>query len=120
MALANHEIVPGRKLRTGGMKDLFAEKEEIRSDKIQIGQKGKQPAPGPAFMQPNMPIRRPGASGRGGLGQKKGLGYTAPKAVPSSSGSSVDGVNGDHVENTNKKPKSNADFKAMFVKGGQE
>jgi RNA recognition motif-containing protein len=115
LSLENHEIVPGRKLRTGGLKDLFAQKEEIKTDKIQIG-KGKQPAP--AFMQPNVPIRRPGAGGRGGLGQKRGLGYSAGKAAPSVSGSSDSGMNGNHEENS-KKPKSNADFKAMFVKGGQ-
>lgn len=116
LALAGREIAPGRKLRTGGMKDLFAEKDEIRTDRIQTGQ-GKKPAA--AFMQPTAPVRRPGAGGRGGLGKKKGLGYAATKAAASSAGPSSDGVNGTNGEE-NKKPKSNADFKAMFIKGGTE
>lgn len=114
LALENHEIVPGRRLRTGGLKDLFVEKAEIRTDRTQATQGKKTPT---AFIQPSAPVRRPG--GRGGLGQKKGLGYTAPKAVTGSAGSSADtGLNG-HSEET-QKPKSNADFKAMFLSGGMQ
>jgi len=117
LALDNHEIAPGRKLRTGGMKDLFAEKAEIRTDRIQTGQGKKAP---PAFIQPSAPVRRPGPGGRGGLGIKRGLGYSAkPAAAASGSGiATEEAVNGNG--NENKKPKSNADFKAMFVKGGTE
>jgi RNA recognition motif-containing protein len=117
LALENHEIAPGRKLRTGGMKDLFAEKPEIKSDRIQTGQGKKAP---PAFIQPSAPVRRPGPGGRGGLGIKRGLGYSAKPtaAASSSSATSEEGVN--TTGNENKKPKSNADFKAMFVKGGTQ
>jgi hypothetical protein len=118
LALENHEIAPGRKLRTGGMKDLFAEKPEIKSDRIQTGQGKKAP---PAFIQPSAPVRRPGPGGRGGLGIKRGLGYSAKPAAVAASGSSAtseEGVNA--TGNENKKPKSNADFKAMFVKGGTQ
>ncbi|KAE8453990.1 hypothetical protein EG329_007766 [Mollisiaceae sp. DMI_Dod_QoI] len=115
LALENYEIVPGRKLRTGGLKDLFAEKDEVKIDRIQVGQ-GKKAAP--AFIQPTAPVRRPGPGGRGGFGQRRGLGFSAPKATTSSAGPSNDGVNGQHGEN--KKPKSNADFKAMFIKGGTQ
>jgi RNA recognition motif-containing protein len=117
LALDNHEIAPGRKLRTGGMKDLFAEKPEVRTDRIQSGQGKKAPA---AFIQPSAPVRRPGPGGRGGLGIKRGLGFSAkPAAAASGSGGTADeGVNGHG--NESKKPKSNADFKAMFVKGGTE
>ncbi len=46
LALENHEIAPGRKLRTGGMKDIFAQREEIR-DGSQDGQGGRgKKAPG--------------------------------------------------------------------------
>ncbi|KAL2071702.1 hypothetical protein VTL71DRAFT_12937 [Oculimacula yallundae] len=120
LALENHEIVPGRRLRTGGLKDLFAEKDEIRTDRIQVGQ-GKKPAAG--FMQQaSAPVRRPGAGGRGGLGQqKRGLGYSAPKPAPapapSAESNGQDPAGGEGEEK--KKPKSNADFKAMFVSGGK-
>jgi len=115
LALENYEIAPGRKLRTGGMKDLFADKPEIKTDRIQTGQPKKPPA---AFIQPSAPIRRPGPGGRGGLGIKRGLGYSAKPAAAASSlgaakGEAVNG-NGDQ-----KKPKNNADFKAMFVKGSE-
>ena len=117
LALENHEIVPGRRLRTGGLKDLFAEKDEIRTDRIQVGQ-GKKPAAG--FMQqPGAPVRRPGAGGRGGLGQKRGLGYSAPKPANAAGAAEVNG-HGPGGAEENKKPKSNADFKAMFVSGGTQ
>jgi RNA recognition motif-containing protein len=110
LALENHEIVPGRKLRTGGMKDLFGERDEIKTDRIQVGQ-GKKAAA--SFLKPTAPVRRPGVGGRGGLGQKRGLGFS--KAADSSVPSAGTGdVNGDAKEG-NAKPKSNADFKAMFV-----
>jgi RNA recognition motif-containing protein len=114
LCLENYEIAPGRKLRTGGLKDLFAEKGEIKTDRIQVGQ-GKKASN--SLMQPPPPIRRPGAGGRGGLGQRRGLGYSvSSQALDKNTGSSADaGVTG-HV--ATKKPKSNADFKAMFVSGG--
>jgi hypothetical protein len=112
LALDGHEITPGRKLRTGGLKDLLAQKDEVKTDRIQVGQGKNPPA---AFMQLSAPIRRPGPGGRGGLGIKRGLGYSAPKAASSSASNGE--VNG-HSEGT-KKPKSNADFKAMFVSGGE-
>ncbi|CZR60543.1 related to pre-mRNA splicing factor [Phialocephala subalpina] len=118
LGLAGYEIVPGRMLRTGGLRDLFAEKEEVKTDKIQIGGGGKKPAAaaGSGFMQPAPPIRRPGTGSRGGLGQKRGLGFSKASApAPLSAGEGVNGQNGEE-----KKPKSNADFKAMFVRGGTE
>lgn len=116
LGLENHEIAPGRKLRTGGLKDLFAEKDEFRTDRIQTGQ-GRKPNAG--FMQPSAPVRRPGAGGRGGLGVKRGLGFAAPKAAAAATESNgIEDVNGKAEENV--KPKSNADFKAMFVSGGTQ
>lgn len=116
LALENHEIAPGRKLRTGGMKDLFAYKDEIKPDKILIGKdRAKKVAP-TTFMQPGAPVRRPGAGSRGGLGVKRGLGYSAPKPANKDDQGEPNGAS----PGEERKPmKSNADFKAMFVKGGQ-
>ena len=109
LGLANYEIAPGQKLRTGDLKDLFGEKEEIKTDRIDTG--GKKVPKTVGFIQPSAPVRRPGPGGKGGLGTKRGLGYAAPK---SSSSSAVAGTG------EGKTVKTNADFKAMFVKGGKE
>jgi RNA recognition motif-containing protein len=90
-----------------------AGKAEFKTDRIQTGQPKKA---APAFIQPSAPVRRPGPGGRGGLGIKRGLGYSKPAAAASgSSATTREAVNGNGSEN--KKPKSNADFKAMFLKG---
>ena len=60
-----------------------------------------------SYLQPTAPIKRPGPGGKGGLGQKRGLGYTAPKPSSSSAGAGNGG---------GETAKSNADFKAMFLK----
>ncbi|PBP15333.1 hypothetical protein BUE80_DR013931 [Diplocarpon rosae] len=86
------------------------------TDRIQVG-RGKKPAEG--LMQPTAPVRRPGTAGRGGLGQKKGgLGFAAPKT----SGANSTHVNGHAPSESDGKirPKSNADFKAMYVGGGNK
>merc|ERR1711939_315697 len=59
------------------------------------------------------------AGGRGGLGQKRGLGYSAPKPANAAGAAEVNG-HGPGGAEENKKPKSNADFKAMFVSGGTQ
>jgi len=116
LGLENHEIVPGRRLRTGGVKDLFQEKDEVRSDRIQIGAGGKKAAPA-AFIQPSAPVRRPG--GRGGLGVKRGLGFGAGKASAQSAQSNAHPM-GDNTNGTAKEgSKSNDDFKAMINGRGQ-
>lgn len=114
LGLVDHEIIPGRKLRTGGLKDLFQEKGEIRTDRIQIGQCKKSSS---GFVKPIPPIRRPGPGGRGGLGSKRGLGYSAPKAPLKATGAAddADGNTPDNIQ-----PKSNADFRALFVSGGKD
>jgi RNA recognition motif-containing protein len=117
LALENHEIAPGRRLRTGGLKDLYREKDEIKTDRIQVGQGKKLPG---NYIQPTAPVRRPGAGRRGGLGAKRGLGYAAAKAAgPSGSSAGVGGTNGNRSAEENATPKSNADFKAMFLSGGE-
>lgn len=122
LGLEGHEIVPGRRLRTGGMKDLFSQSSEVKSDRIVIGRNGKKEkeksgaaASTSNFMQPSAPVRRPG--GRGGLGQKRGLGFSAAKkAAPDSDAK----VMGSASSEENKTPKTNADFKKMFSSGGKE
>ncbi len=123
LALENYEIIPGRKLRTGRVKDLFQEKGEIRIDRIQTGAgagaKKPPPVTGSGFMQPTMPVRRPGPGIRGGLGAKRGLGYTSSSAKRASGGeehANGNGIVADEIE-MKAQPKSNADFKAMFLKG---
>ena len=112
LGLENYEIAPGRRLRTGGMKDLFREKEEIKTDQIQVGQ-GRKPA-GPFALQPSVPVRRPG--GRGGLGSnKRGLGYSGAKSALPGSSAGAERSNGNNGKrNENATPKSslaNADFR---------
>ncbi|TAQ89377.1 hypothetical protein B7494_g2274 [Chlorociboria aeruginascens] len=114
MGLQNYGIVPGRRLRTGDLKDLFHQKKEIKTDRIQAGSSKKAPA---QFIQPVAPIRRPGPGPRSGLGIKRGLGY-AGKPAASTSASGTNG--GDSNGTENKQPKSNADFKALFISGGQQ
>lgn len=118
LGLENHEIAPGRKLHTGGMKDLLKEKGEIKTDKILVGKENK---PMSGFIQPNAHIRRPGppakAGGKGGLGSKKGLGYSGPKPT---SGPDSGELNGNRTGEESGATKSNADFKAMFLSGGTQ
>jgi RNA recognition motif-containing protein len=119
LGLENYEIAPGRRLRTGGMKDLLGERDEIKTDRVQIGQ-GKK-TQGNYSLPPIAPVRRPGPGGRGGLGTKRGLGYPAAKpADPSGSSAGAGGVQGNGRADGNVAPKSNADFKAMFLNGGKE
>ncbi|RDL37616.1 uncharacterized protein BP5553_05049 [Venustampulla echinocandica] len=117
LGLENHEIVPGRKLRTGNMKDLFGQKGEIRTDKILVG-KGNKKSPA-SFMQPSAPVRRPGPAGRGGLGVKRGLGFAAAKSDTGKADGKAEANGSAHGEG-NKPMKSNSDFKAMFVSGGKQ
>lgn len=123
--------IEGVKIQTGSLADLArftkaAPEEGAPSRQASDKDKGKKvsagsgPATGakPVLMQP-VTVRRP-VLGRGG---KKGLGF-APRtpAVPSSSGSSSAaggipkaGSEESDAQKTESKPKSNAEFKAMFL-----
>ena len=116
LRLEGHEINPGRKLRTGGLKDLFSQKDEIKSDRIQIGQ-GNKKATAANFIQPSAPIRRPGGGrgGRGGLGVKRGLGYSGTKLVASNTADAKSEPSGTE----NKPLKSNDDFRKLMNAGKQ-
>lgn len=131
LALEGHEIIPGRRLRTGDLSDLFGNKEEIRTDRIQIGVGKKASSLQPASalsttgaqLQSAAPIRRPQAArgGRGGLGAKRGLGFPGAARKPASleADGNGNGEAGAKAENGDKgkPPKSNADFKAIFLAG---
>ncbi|KAI1372609.1 hypothetical protein F4677DRAFT_249286 [Hypoxylon crocopeplum] len=116
LALEGYEIVPGRKLRTGTVNELFKEKSEMREDKIVTG-KGKASknnktggSKGSSFMPPPQSIRRP-VLGKGGA--KRGLGFVATKDSENHLPTNTNGTG--HMA----KPKSNADFKAMFINTGK-
>ena len=119
LALEGFEIQPGRTLRVGTVAELFKEKAEIKSDKIGQGKK-KRDAP----LQAAVPIRRPnqpGArrGGRGGLGVKRGgVGLGGARATNDDAGKgALADADADGEESVAQGAKSNADFKAMFLKG---
>ncbi|KAI1002756.1 hypothetical protein K3495_g5445 [Podosphaera aphanis] len=116
LGLENYEILPGRKLRIGSLDDLAAEKGEIRTDKILIGQSKKAAA---AYIQHSAPIRRPTAAKRGGLGQKKNIYPTKLSTITVGASTSDEAANQASHENKEdeKKQKSNADFRALFLRG---
>ncbi|KAL3424409.1 RNA-binding protein [Phlyctema vagabunda] len=113
LGLDGYEITPERKLRIGSFKELKQHPGEYRTDKLPEGPKSKPMSSN--FVQPSAPIRRPKVGGRGGLGQKSGLGFSGAKAASSRAESS-----GNENGTENSKSKSNADFKKMFISGGQE
>ncbi|KAF7505670.1 hypothetical protein GJ744_000519 [Endocarpon pusillum] len=81
LGLEGYEITPGRNLRVGTVPEMLRQEAEKKTDKIQIGKARKDyPGSTQASLQPSGPIRRPGqqAGRRGGLGQKRGLGFVAP------------------------------------------
>ena len=108
LAFEGYEIVPGRRLRVGSVPEMLREKAEIKVDKIQVGKAKKEPKiqNGSVGLQSAGPIKRPGQQGgrRGGLGQKKGLGF--PRSTRSDGSTADDGTLGGG--------KSNDDFRAML------
>ncbi|KXJ92132.1 hypothetical protein Micbo1qcDRAFT_162261 [Microdochium bolleyi] len=107
LALDGLEIVPGRKMQMGTVAELLKTKPEHKTDASQPVNGKHAPATNdkkPAFMQPAQHVRRPVL---GKPGPKRGIGFAAgPKTTqPAASAQSADKV----------KPKSNAEFKAMFL-----
>lgn len=118
LALEGHEIAPERKIRVGTVSEMNQQKAEYRSDRIPVGAAAKITN---AQLQGPAPIRRPGQpgtrrGGKGGLGIKRGgVGLSGSRATKDGEGkdAEMDGT----VEGEEKgKAKSNADFKAMFLK----
>ncbi|KAI9780658.1 MAG: Splicing factor [Geoglossum umbratile] len=122
LALEGVEIAPGRKLMIGSVQELMREKAEYRDGKLV-----------PSRLQKSTHVKRPvqqnsagrgvaGGKRRGGLGFKagvRGVGNTSStgglKETDKDEGSSREKESG-NIEARTGKPKSNADFKAMFLK----
>ncbi|KAK8848945.1 RNA recognition domain-containing protein [Apiospora arundinis] len=105
LQLDGYEIAPGRKLRTGSVEELKRQKGESRvTDKL---------------MAPPQSIRRPGPSTLGGRGPKKALGFVKNTKTTESASASTAAAGAATNGTGPAKPKSNADFKAMFL-GGKE
>ena len=133
LALEGHEIVPDRKIRIGTVSELNQQKADHHSDRIQVGVAAKTTN---AQLQGPTTIRRPGQpgtrrGGKGGLGIKRGgVGLSGPRATNNGGvgkdadlngtgggEKSKDGdVNGTGEGEEKTQAKSNADFKAMFLK----
>lgn len=107
----------GHKLRIGSLEELRHAKAAPRDDKGTRGSKDQKPrevsGSGPKHMMPPPTVRRPGSK-KGG--PKRGLGFVgAKKPTEGGKDSEVGGnPNGKPV------PKSNADFKAMFLASGDK
>lgn len=118
LALEGHEIAPERKIRVGTVNELNQQKAEYRSDRIPVGTAAKTTN---AQLQGPAPIRRPGQpgarrEGKGGLGLKRGgVGLSGSRATNDSEGKEAE-MNGMGEGEEKGKAKSNADFKAMFLK----
>lgn len=107
LGLEGYEISSGRKLRIGTSQELKKMKAEEKTNRLAIGGKKKDQK---AFAAPH--VSRPAQAGarRGGRG---GLGFTRATA-------GTNDTQGGEMDVDRPQAKSNADFKAMFVKGKGE
>lgn len=121
LGLEGHELVSGRKLGIGTVREMLQQKAEVKNDRI--GTSGaKKAEPSSHALQGAMPIRRPTqpnskrGGGKGGLGIKRRgpnvLGLSASAEGGQKEQSSDDMANG-----SDQGPKTNADFKAIFLNG---
>lgn len=111
LGLDGKEITPGRALGVGDTREMLKQQPEKKHDKVG-GQTAKSASTAGPLLN-SMPIRRPvqpGAKrgGRGGLGSAYGARHKSKEAEAS------DENRTSKVEEA--APKSNADFKAMFLK----
>ncbi|MCJ1381882.1 Splicing factor [Xylographa soralifera] len=130
LGLEGVEIAEGRRITVGSVAELMKEKGEVRRDRLPVGQPKKDGET--KVIQSSGVIRRPVQTtgrrdGRGGLGLKKsGGGLGGPRAAgdggttaPATNGDAGPATDGDTVMGATAetgKVKSNADFKAMFLK----
>lgn len=118
LALEGHEIAPERRIRVGTVDEMNQHKAEYRSDRIPVGAAAKTSN---TQLQGPAPIRRPGQpgtrrGGKGGLGIKRGgVGLSGPRARNDGEGKDVE-ISGTGDGEERGKAKSNADFKAIFLK----
>lgn len=123
LGLEGYQLEPNRKLRVGTTTEMFQEKAEFKSNRIG-GLKKKE---NPSALQNSMPIRRPTQpsarrGGRGGLGVKKGgVGLSGGRATNHGVRDDAAAIDTEAIQDEGEmeattKAKSNADFKAMFLK----
>lgn len=118
LALDGHEIAPERRVRVGTVGEMNQQKSEYYNDRIPLRAAAKTSN---AQLQGPVPIRRPGQpggrrGGKGGLGTMRGgVGLSGSKATNDGDGKDAE-TNRTGEEDETGKSKSNADFKAMFLK----
>ena len=109
----------GCKLRIGSLEELRRAKPERKDDRLLHGSKGQKPKQvsesGPRHMMPPPIARQPGAQ-RGGP-RRGGLGFVGARNP--ADGDDRSGKT-DGTPNGKPAPKSNADFKAMFLASGEK
>lgn len=120
LGLDGHELVPGRKLGIGTVREMLHQKAEVKSDHIGTGD-SKKSVLGSNALQGAGPIRRPTqpnsrrGGGKGGLGVKRrGLGLGVSASVE---GGQNKQTPDEKVDVSDQRPKSNADFKTIFLNG---
>jgi squamous cell carcinoma antigen recognized by T-cells 3 len=126
LGLEGYEITPGRKLGVGTVPEMLRERAERKTDKIQVGKlkkdnSGSTQGSVQGTLQASGPIRRPGpqAGRRGGLGQRRGLGFAGSNGTDRTDGKDKDGK--DFEDSTNastRSKKSNDDFRQLLSKNG--
>ncbi len=126
LGLDGHEITLGRKLSIGTVAEMLKQEPETKVDRISAdGGKGKkkqaEQRQTATTLQPTGPIKRPTQpgtrrGGRGGLGLKRGGVGLSSSRVGFNAGQDVKDVEMNGNTEGQVKAKSNADFKAMFLK----
>jgi len=126
LGLDGHGIAPGRKIGIGTVAEMLKQAPETKVDRIVAsGGKAKKKkddsAKKTSTLQPALPVRRPnqpGArrGGRGGLGLKRGGAGLSGIRAHDGVGQDAKDVEMDGNTEGQGKAKSNADFKAMFLK----
>lgn len=120
LGLEGHELAPGRKLGIGTVREMLHQKAEIKSDRIgAVASKNVNSGSKP--LQGATPIRRPAqpnskrGGGKGGLGiNRRGLGLGVSNRMTEEEKEQA--TADEHADGSDHKLKSNADFKAMFLK----
>ncbi|KAI9727791.1 MAG: Splicing factor [Cirrosporium novae-zelandiae] len=134
LSLNGHEIAPGRKIQVGTVSEMLKQRAEMKTDRLVVGvgrsghnnsgNHSTAKSSTPSSLQSAMPIRRPGQPSagrgrRGGLGLKRGPPRGSGLSHSNDVHEKMDISNG-RIQNTQTgseklKPKSNEDFKAMFL-----
>ncbi|KAI9712201.1 MAG: hypothetical protein M1812_006935 [Candelaria pacifica] len=130
LGLEGKEIIPGRAIHTGTVSEMMKQAAERKIDRITVGKENKSVNRDSAakLLSGSMPVKRPnqpGAKrgGRGGLGVVRGgVGLRGPRGTDAAGGTgngndekTMDGETIDLNDEVGKKPKSNSDFKALFL-----